>query len=163
MTADPPAVRILQQLRIAHTLVRFDPAIRDAEQVATEAGLPPEIVYKTIVVETDPPRGKPFVVMMPSNATIDLRILAASVREKKLRIAPHADAERLTGLKVGGISSIPLARKGGFRILIEEDALAFPEIVVSAGERGADVRLATADLLAATGATPVAAYERPRA
>lgn len=160
MAADPPAVRILNQLRIPHTVVRFETTIRDAELVAAESGLPPEMVYKTIVVEQDPPRAKPYIVMMPSNATIDLRILAASVRQKKLRIASHADAERLTGLQVGGISAIPLARRGGFQVLIEKDALELPEVLVSAGERGADVRLATADLIRATGATPVMAYER---
>ena len=161
MAAVPPAVRILDQLRIPYELVRFDTSIRDAERVAAESGRPPDMVYKTIVVETDPPGRKPYVVMMPSNATIDLRVLAASVGVKKLRIASHADAERLTGLKVGGISAIPLARRGGFQCLVEQDALELERILVSAGERGADVELTTADLMKVTNAIAVRAYERP--
>lgn len=160
MTGLPPAARILDQLRIGYTLVEFDPTIRDAERVAADSGMPPELVYKTIVVETDPPGGKPYIVMMPSNTTVDLRVLAASVRKRKLRIASHSDAERLTGMVVGGISAIPLARRGGFEILIEEDALALEELLVSAGQRGADLRLGVDDLLRATRAKPVRAYER---
>ena len=160
MAAVPPAVRILDQLRIPYELVRFDASIRDAERVAAESGRPPEMVYKTIVVETDPPGRKPYVVMLPSQATIDLRVLAASVEVKKLRIASHADAERLTGLKVGGISAIPLARRGGFQCLVEQDALELDQIIVSAGERGADVQLATTDLMKVTNAIAVRAYER---
>lgn len=161
MAAVPPAVRILDQLRIPYELVRFDASIREAERVAAESGRPPEMVYKTIVVETDPPGRKPYVVMMPSQANIDLRVLAASVGVKKLRIASHSDAERLTGLKVGGISAIPLARRGGFQCLVEQDALELEQILVSAGERGADVQLTTADLMKVTNASAVQAYERP--
>jgi Cys-tRNA(Pro)/Cys-tRNA(Cys) deacylase len=118
--------------------------------------MPAERVLKTLVVEFDPPKGKPCLVMMPSSLEIDLKVLAASLGAKKLRMASHRDAERHTGLKVGGISVLALLGKG-FAAYIEETATLFDSVLVSAGERGYDVRIAMADLLSLTGATPVRA------
>ena len=150
----PLAVRVLEQQKIPFELFEFDPSIRSAEEVARATGMPPETVFKTLVIEQDPPRGKPFLVMMPSTVEVDLRILAASLGLKKLRMASHADAERHTGLKVGGISALALLNRG-LTVLIDDSAVGFAEILVSAGQRGMDVRLAVADLLRLTGARPV--------
>ena len=152
----PLGVRVLEQRRIPHTVFEFDDAVRSAQEVARLAGTPPEQVLKTLVVEADPPKGKPYLVMMPSLLEIDLKVLAASLGEKKLRMARHRDAERYTGLRVGGISALALLDKG-FTVLIEETAQLFDEVLVSAGQRGFDVRLRLDDLLELTGARPVAA------
>ena len=152
----PLGVRVLEQRRISHTVFEFDDGVRSAQEVARLAGTPPEQVLKTLVVEADPPKGKPYLVMMPSALEIDLKVLAASVGEKKLRMASHRDAERYTGLKVGGISTLALLDKG-FSVLLEETAQLFDEVLVSAGQRGFDVRMALQDLMVLTGARPVAA------
>ncbi|MFN8506993.1 MAG: YbaK/EbsC family protein [Dehalococcoidia bacterium] len=153
--AKPLAVRMLEQRKVAFELFAFDATIRDATLVAKETGMPPESVYKTLVVEQDPPKGKPLLVMMPSNAELDLKALAAALGMKKLRMASHADAERHTGLQVGGISALALTGKG-FAVYIDGRAMALAQILVSAGQRGYDVRLAVRDLLALTGAKPLA-------
>lgn len=152
----PLAIRMLEQRKVPHRVFEFDESIRSAQEVARVTGMPPEQVLKTLVVEHDPPKGKPYLVMMPSILEIDLKVLAASLGAKKLRMAPHRDAERHTGLQVGGISALALLGKG-FPVVIEETAQLFDEVLVSAGQRGFDVRLALADLLALTGATPVRA------
>lgn len=152
----PLAVRMLEQKRIRHEVFEFDDAIRSAQEVARVTGMPPEQVLKTLVIETDPPKGKPFLMMMPSAFEVELRVLAASVGAKKLRMASHRDAERYTGLKVGGISALALLGKG-FDVLIEESAAKFDEVLVSAGQRGFDVKLKVADLVALTNARPVRA------
>lgn len=152
----PLAVRMLEQKRIPHEVFEFDDAIRSAQEVARVTGMPPEQVLKTLVIETDPPKGKPFLMMMPSAFEVELRVLAASVGAKKLRMASHRDAERYTGLKVGGISALALLGKG-FDVLIEESAAKFDEVLVSAGQRGFDVKLKVADLVALTNARPVRA------
>jgi Cys-tRNA(Pro)/Cys-tRNA(Cys) deacylase len=154
MAAKPLAVRMLEQRHIAHELFAFDPAIRSAELVARETGMPPEAVYKTLVIESDPPKGKPNLVMMPSDSEVDLKALAAALGVKKLRMAAHRDAERYTGLQVGGISALALLGKG-FPVFIDARALDLGHILVSAGQRGLDVRLRVPDLLAVTGARPV--------
>lgn len=152
----PLAVRMLEQKRIPHQVFEFDDAIRSAQEVARVTGTPPGQVLKTLVVEQEPPRGKPFLVMMPSSMEIDLKVLARSLGLKKLRMASHRDAEAQTGLKVGGISALALPGKG-FPVLIEETAALSGDVLVSAGQRGWDVRLRMADLLELTGARPVRA------
>ena len=152
----PLAVRMLEQRRVAHEVFEFDDTIRSAQEVARVTGMPPEQVLKTLVVEQDPPKGKPYLVMMPSSLEIDLKVLAASLGAKKLRMASHRDAERYCGLQVGGISALALLGKG-FPVYIDETAQLFDEVLVSAGQRGFDVRLRLADLSALTGVVPVRA------
>jgi Cys-tRNA(Pro)/Cys-tRNA(Cys) deacylase len=93
---------------------------------------------------------------MPSSLEVDLKVLAASLGLKAVRMASHRDAERHTGLQVGGISALALIGKG-FSVLIEETATMFEEVLVSAGQRGFDVRIRLADLLELTTAKPVRA------
>lgn len=154
MAAKPLALRLLEQRKIAHQVYAFDTTIRAAEEVALHTGVDPALVYKTLVVEQDPPKGKPYLVMMPSTREIDLKRFAASVGVKKLRMASHKDAESYTGLQVGGISALALLDKG-FPVFIDAEALQHEHILVSAGQRGMDVRLAVDDLVALTGAIPV--------
>jgi Cys-tRNA(Pro)/Cys-tRNA(Cys) deacylase len=111
-------------------------------------------VLKTLVIEQDPPRAKPYIVMAPAEAEVDLKLLAATLGVKRLRMASHADAERLTGLKVGGISALALTGRG-FPVLVAASALEHDLVLVSAGTRGADVELRPVDLIALTGARPV--------
>lgn len=157
--AKPPAIRALEQRRIEHTVFTFDSAIRSAAEVATATGMPSEAVYKTLVIEEDPPHGRPRLFMVPADSEVDLKALAAVLGRKKLRMASHRDAEFATGLKVGGISALALLGKG-FPALIDARALEHGHILVSAGERGFDVRLAVAALIELTGAQPIAGATR---
>jgi len=112
-------------------------------------GVDPSTVYKTLVVERL--QGKPLLVMVAGDKQVDLGALAASVGEKKLRLASHHDAEALTGLKVGGISALALLNKG-FDICIDRAAQQLDQITISAGQRGLDLRLSVSDLVGVTGA-----------
>lgn len=150
------AIRMLEQKRVPHEVFAFDDAIRSAQEVARVTGIPPGQVLKTLVVEQEPPKGKPFLVMMPAEFEIDLKVLASSLGVKKLGMASHRDAEKYTGLQVGGISALALIGKG-FPVLLEETATLFDEVLVSAGQRGYDVRLSVADLVSLTGARPIRA------
>ncbi len=154
MPARPLAVRLLEQRKIPHEVFEFDAAIRSAEQVAAATGVSPELVYKTLVVELDPPKGKPYLVMVPSDSEIDLKVLARELDVKKLRMAAHRDAERHTGLQVGGISALALVDRQ-FPTLIDARSGEHLQILVSGGQRGVDVRIAVADLVAMTRARPI--------
>lgn len=151
MRPKPVAVRLLEQRKIAHEIYAFDEGIRSAVMVAEATGVPPHAVYKTLVVERDPPRGKPYLLMMPSDSEVDLKRLAAALGVKKIRMASHRDAERQTGLQVGGISALALLNRG-FAAYIDASAQALSDVLVSAGVRGTDVKLSVADLVALTGA-----------
>ncbi len=154
MASKPLAVRLLEQRKIPHDVLEFDESIRSAAQVAEATGMPPEAVYKTLVVEQDPPRGKPYLLMMPSDSEVDLKALAARLGVKKVRMASHRDAERHTGLQVGGISALALLNKG-FPVLIDARANDLEFMLVSGGQRGVDVKLGVLDLITLTGAQPV--------
>ena len=160
MAAKPLAVRLLEQRKIPHELFQFDETIRSAAMVAEVTGMPPQAVYKTLVVEQDPPKGKPYLLMMPSDSEIDLKAFARSLDVKKVRMASHKDAERHTGLQVGGISALALVTRG-FPVYIDERALQLAELLVSAGQRGMDIRLNVSDLMALTGARAIVAASGP--
>lgn len=159
MSAKPLAIRMLEQKKVPHETFEFDDSVRSADGVASHTGIPPELVYKTLVLEQDPPKGKPYLLMMPATAEVDLKRAAASLGVKKLRMASHRDAERHTGLQVGGISALALVGKG-FSVCIEAEAAGHESILVSAGQRGWDVRLSVTDLLKLTGARPIEAAAR---
>jgi Cys-tRNA(Pro)/Cys-tRNA(Cys) deacylase len=151
---------VLEQRGIPHEIVAFDPAIRDAGEVARAAGEDLSSVFKTLVVLEEPVRGKPLLVMVPADRELDLKALAAATGMKKARMASHAEAERLTGLKVGGISALALLGRG-FRVYIDQAADRTAEVLVSAGQRGFDVRLDPAALVRLTGAIVVDGCTRP--
>lgn len=151
-TEKTQAMRMLDAKGIAYTARRYDDAgaFHSADDAAALIGAAPETVFKTLVVLRDPPgRSRPLLVMAPSHRQVDLKVLAKALGEKKLRMATQREAERLTGLQVGGISALALLNKP-FDVLLDETARALDTIHVSAGQRGIDLELRTADLVAAT-------------
>ncbi len=145
------AMRVLEGQGVPYEVVVFPDTIHDALEVARYASLPPEMVYKTLVAEAEDPGSKPFLFLVAATRTLNLKKAAQAVGARKLRMARHVDAERLTGLKVGGISALALLNKG-FAIYLDEWAVLLDEIVVSAGERGLNLRLRVDDLIRVTGA-----------
>lgn len=138
------AMRVLEQHSIPYEVFEFSPDIHSAEGVAETLGLPPASVFKTLVtLKSD---GKPVLAIIPGPAALDLKALAGVVGEKKMVMAPHADAERLTGLKVGGISPLALLQKR-WPVVLDASAQQYPAIVISAGQRGTNLRIPTTPLI----------------
>jgi Cys-tRNA(Pro)/Cys-tRNA(Cys) deacylase len=106
-------------------------------------------VFKTLVVLADDPKRKPMLVIVPGPETVDLRALAKGVNAKKVKMATHTEAEKMTGLQTGGISALALINKG-FDVYLDERANGFEQIAVSAGQRGANILLGVKDLLRLT-------------
>ena len=142
-------MRLLDAHDVAYETITFSPDIHSADGVAELLGLDPAGVYKTLVVQRA--RGKPLLVMVAGDRQVNLKALAASVGERRLSMATHRDAEAMTGLQVGGISALALLNRG-FEVCIDNAALGLDVVVVSAGQRGVDVRLRVADLVRVTGA-----------
>jgi Cys-tRNA(Pro)/Cys-tRNA(Cys) deacylase len=84
------------------------------------------------------------------SGTLDLKALAAAVGGRKAVMAEPADAERTTGYVLGGIS--PLGQKKALPTVVDESALGFATVMVSAGRRGLQVELPPGDLVSLTGA-----------
>ena len=148
------AMRALEGKRIPYEALAYPDDMRDALEIALILNQPPGEVFKTLVVM--PPEGskKPLLVMLPSDAQLDLKKLAAAVGAKKIKMASQREAEELTGLQVGGISAVTLLNKG-FTVYIDRAAVRLDRICVSAGKRGLQLRLAAADLIKLTGARSI--------
>lgn len=135
---------------MAYEAYSYPDHLRNAEEVAHAVGMPVDHVFKTLVVPRQKPN-KPILVMVPANSSLDLKKLAKAVKEKKLKMATYAQAEQLTGLQVGGISPLALLNRG-FAIFLDESAKDREWIVISAGKRGLQLKLAVHSLIAVTGA-----------
>ena len=139
------SIRLLEARKIPHQIHSYDARIRDAQEVAGAVGLPTDTVFKTLVAEV-PSQKKPILVMLPCNSTLNLKRLAKALGAKKVALASHADAEKLTGLQVGGISALALLQKR-WRVYLDKRALEQSHLVISAGERGTQVRVETRALI----------------
>jgi Cys-tRNA(Pro)/Cys-tRNA(Cys) deacylase len=141
-----PAVRAAKRAGIEFRLHEYDGVeVGDGDYavaVAAAVGRPAEQLFKTLVASVD---GRLEVVVVPADRRLDLRAVG-----KRTALAAEADAERATGYVVGGIS--PLGQRRRLPTTVDESALAWDTILVSAGRRGLQIELAPADLVQLTSA-----------
>ena len=145
------SIRLLEKRKIPFTVHQFPDTIHDAEKVAEAVGKPAEMVYKTLVVLKNTPRSKPMLVMIAAPRRLNLKKVAKAIGEKKVRMASYAEAEKLTGLKVGGIGALALLNRG-FDVFIDTAAQSSETVLVSAGKRGVNLELPVESLVSLTGA-----------
>lgn len=148
MAAKLNTMRLLEQHGISYEAVTYadTDTFHSADEVAAVLGVLPALVYKTLVVEPAG-GGRPALALIASDRSLDLKRLAAALGVKKVSMAAHKDAERLTGLKVGGISPLALLQKN-WAVCLDQPAAALEHIFISAGQRGTQVRVPTAALVA---------------
>jgi Cys-tRNA(Pro)/Cys-tRNA(Cys) deacylase len=140
-----PAVEAAKRAGIVFRLHEYD-GVEVGEgdyalAVATAIGRPPEQLFKTLVASVD---GHLEVFVVPASRQLDLRAVG-----KRTKLALQAEAERATGYVVGGIS--PLGQRRRLPLTVDESALAWDTILVSAGKRGLQIELAPQDLVRLTG------------
>lgn len=132
---------------VVHTY-DYDP---DAESVGLHAaqalGLPPARVLKTLLAQVD---GKAVCAVVPSDREVNMKKLAAAFGGKHAEMMKPANAERLSGYRVGGIS--PFGMKKRVPVAVEELAFEHERIVMNGGGRGVQVELAPAEILRVLGA-----------
>jgi Cys-tRNA(Pro)/Cys-tRNA(Cys) deacylase len=119
----------------------YDP---DAERIGLHAaetiGIEPRRLLKTLMAEVD---GKPVCVVVPSDREVSMKKLAAAFGGKTATMMHRADAERLTGYHIGGIS--PFGQKKRVSVAIDEAALSESTIFLNGGQRGMQIELAPDD------------------
>jgi Cys-tRNA(Pro)/Cys-tRNA(Cys) deacylase len=145
-----PATLALDKAGVAYTLAtyEYDPnAERVGLQAAEALGAPPSEVLKTLMVKAD---GKPACVVLASDREVSMKKLAAALGAKSAEMMKPADAERITGYRVGGVS--PFGQKKPAPTVIDADAAALPEAFMNGGQRGLQVRLAPRELVRVLGA-----------
>jgi len=173
------AARILDGLGIRYELRDYEVDEEDlsAESVARKVGLPPEQVFKTLVVRGD--RNGVCLAVVPAGTQLDLKALARLTGDRKVEPVTLKEVQPLTGYIRGGVTA--LGCKKGYPVSVEMVALRevqpltgyirggvtvpgarkdypayadetielFDVISVSAGARGTQILLAPADYLRA--------------
>lgn len=140
-----PATVTLDRAGIAYEVRAYehDPGAQSYGLEAAQAlGVEPARVFKTLLVDTDRGLG---VGIVPVDALLDLKAIAAALSAKKATMADPAVAERVTGYVVGGIS--PIGQKKALPTVLDASATGYPTILVSGGKRGFDIELSPSDLL----------------
>ena len=150
MAKSTPATLALQKAGVAFQLHEYDydpSATRIGMQAAEALGIEPARLLKTLMAKVLAAKAGDAVVcvLAPSDREVNLKKLASAAGAKSAAMLGAAEAERLTGYHVGGIS--PFGQKKRVRVFIEQSALAFPRIVVNGGRRGLQVELTPDDLM----------------
>lgn len=145
------ASRLLDQLQIPYELREYevDPDDLSAETVAAKVGLPPEQVFKTLVVKGEA-RNAIYLGVVPGSTELDLKALARLTSDRKLELAPLKDIQPLTGNIRGGVTA--LAAKKAYPVYVDETAALYDVISISAGVRGTQILIKPADYLRVTNA-----------
>lgn len=145
------AARLLDKAKIEYDLVpyEFDPDDLAAQHVADSLGEDINQVFKTLVLRGE--RNGIFVCVIPGNREVDLKKAARAFGDKKVEMVAMKELLGLTGYIRGGCS--PIGMKKPYPVFIHSTVVDFPEIYISAGQRGLQLRLAPADLVAFTHAT----------
>lgn len=145
------AMKFLEGQKVPYEVLAYPDTLRDAVEIAALKGVSPAQMFKTLVVKAPAgdPKTKPMLVLVPADRQLNLKKLAKAVGAKKLKIATHAEAEKMTGLQVGGISPLVLVNKG-FHIYLDGSAREHSHVYVSAAQKGLNLKLAVPDLVRVT-------------
>lgn len=148
------AARYLDRLGIAYELLEYVVDITDlsAVNVALKLGIPIEQVFKTLVATGD--RSGFIFACIPGSQELDLKKLAVVSNNKKVELVAVKDLQALTGYIRGGVS--PLGAKKQFPVYVDDSALAWPQIIISAGLRGYQLQLNPGQLIQAVNAVAAA-------
>ena len=151
MSSSTPATKALAGAGIPFTLHSYDydpGAERVGLQAAEALGEAPHRVLKTLMALVD---GKPVCAIIPSDRELAMKRLAAAFGGKSAQMMKPAEAERLTGYRIGGIS--PFGQRRKVPAAIEQSALEEPLVYVNGGQRGLQIRLDPRDAMAAAEAS----------
>jgi len=147
------ATKVLEQAGVRFTVHTYD-YDPDAERVGLQAAEAlsesPNRVLKTLMALVD---GKPVCVVVPSDREVSMKKLAAAFGGKSAEMMKPANAERITGYKVGGIS--PFGQMRRVPVAIEAEALSHDLVYLNGGQRGLQVRLDPRDAQASLAAVVV--------
>jgi Cys-tRNA(Pro)/Cys-tRNA(Cys) deacylase len=137
------ATQALEKSGVSFTVHEYDydpDADRVGLQAAEALGESPDRVLKTLMTLVD---GKPACVIVPSDREVSMKKLAAAFSGKSAQMMKPADAERLTGYKVGGIS--PFGQMRTVPTAIEVQAMGHDFVYINAGKRGLQVCMSPRD------------------
>ena len=151
MAKSTPATVALEKAGVAFKLheYEYDPnAARIGMHAADALGVSPSRLLKTLMAKTG---GAVVCVLIASDREISLKKLSAAAGAKDAAMLPAAEAERLTGYHVGGISAFGQRKR--VKTFVEAAALSHATVIVNGGRRGLQIEIAPADLMRVLDAT----------
>ena len=145
------AARILDRLKIQYELKEYkvDPNDLSAIHVAKEVNMDIKMVFKTLVARSD--KNDIIMACIPGNDELHLKKLAHAAKFKKVEMIHLKELQPLTGYIRGGCS--PLGAKKEYPVFLDETALSWEKIAISAGIRGEQILINPNDLIKAVNAT----------
>ena len=147
-----PAVELAKRQKISFRLHEYIHDPKSASyglEAAEKLKLPPERVFKTLVVEL---ADKSLAVaVLPVTAMLNMKLCAKALAAEKADMADGSAVERSSGYVLGGVS--PLGQKKALKTVIDQSARGFDSIFVSGGKRGLEIELAADDLVLCTRGT----------
>jgi Cys-tRNA(Pro)/Cys-tRNA(Cys) deacylase len=145
--------RFLESIGIAFELREYevDPDDLSAITVANKIGMPPEQVFKTLLTTGGP--GSYVFAVIPGDAELDFKKLARATGLRKAEMVPLKEVQPHTGYIRGGVTIF--GAKKSYPVLVDETAILFDTISVSAGTRGTQLILTPSDYLRAAEALQV--------
>ena len=139
------ALRILEQHHIFYEIqeYEYDENHLSGEHIVHQVDLDAQNIYKTLVLKGT----KDYLVCcIPVNKEIDLKKLAKATNHKSVEMLHQKDLLPLTGYIRGGCSPIGMKKK--YTTYIDETAILFDKIAVSAGIRGQQILISPEALIA---------------
>lgn len=144
------AMRILDKAKIGYEPIFYEcDEFVDAVSASEHSGTPPELTYKTIIVQGKSERY--YAVVVPSEKETDLKKAAKAVGEKSVEPIHVKDINRITGYVRGGCS--PLGIKRRCDVIIDASIMKYEQIFISGGRLGCSLRLDPKDLVRVSSAT----------
>jgi Cys-tRNA(Pro)/Cys-tRNA(Cys) deacylase len=145
------AIRLLEELGMNYELREYpiDEDDLGAIKVAGQIGLPARQVFKTLVAKGET-TGVALAVV-PGGMELDLKALARLAGNRKMDLVAINELRQLTGYIRGGVTA--LACKKPYPVYLDDSAMAWPLISISAGLRGLQILLRPTDYLRATSAS----------
>lgn len=141
-----PAIRLLEKRKVKFLIHRYEherEVQSFGEETAEKLGVDRKRLFKTMVSVCD--NSRMVMAVIPVAGRLDLKKLASALNCRKADLAEPDKAEKATGYVVGGIS--PLGSRRTLPVFLDQSAMSWPTIFVSAGRRGMQIELSPGDLV----------------
>ena len=150
-----PAISALERAGVEFRVHAFDNDVASGDRgyglaAAAALGVAPERVFKTLLVASHDTRPHQAVGIVPVTGQLALKAMAQALGAKRVEMLAPADAERITGYVVGGIS--PFGQRTPLPTVIDDACRRADTIFVSGGKRGLDIEIAPGVLIDVLGA-----------
>lgn len=144
---DSPALQAIAVSRVAHRVVRTEPA-GSAEEAAALQGIPLDALLRTIVVR----RGEAdyLFVVIPAGRQFDWKKLRAHLGVSRISLPDADEAQAVTGYVRYTIT--PFGSTRPWPVLVDATVMSQPVVSVGGGIRGVNLHLTPGDLVSALGA-----------